>query len=405
MSSTQIIELTEYEPAIFPADAIPEEVGQALWENYRRQIEIQEPSFKTKYHWRLTAQGWVGHIPLSPDFGFVLKPKIELANLFRMWEYAYRLNSFHLLEGLINCQSLAEFYENLAHVLAQRVLDRGRKGFYRAYIPQAEHLPYVRGRLDVRPATHKPGQIALPCQYQEHTADIADNRILAWTLWGIARSGLCTERTLPAIRRAYQALQGLVTPTPHTPQDCVGRTYHRLNEDYRPLHALCRFFLDQSGPSHPLGERNMLPFLVDMAHLYELFVSEWLKSHLPPHLDLKVQEQVDLSRSSALHFKIDLVLYEKESGLAYGVLDTKYKSGPPTSDDIAQVIAYAKVKRCREAILIYPTPPPHPLDETIDGLHIRSLTFALDGDLEQAGQKFLDNLGSSESETARKRSA
>jgi 5-methylcytosine-specific restriction enzyme subunit McrC len=251
----------------------------------------------------------------------------------------------------------------------------------------------VRGRLDLRPAAHRPGQITLPCHYEEHTADIADNQILAWTLGGIARSGLCTERTLPAIRRAYQALQGLVTPTPHDPQDCVGRTYHRLNEDYRPLHALCRFFLDQSGPSHSPGERSMLPFLVDMAHLYELFVSEWLKIHLPPHLDLKAQEQVDLSQSNALHFKIDLVLYEKETGLVHSVLDTKYKTGSPGADDIAQVIAYAKVKRSREAILIYPTPPAQPLDTTIDGLRIRSLTLALDGDLEQAGQRFLRDLG------------
>jgi 5-methylcytosine-specific restriction enzyme subunit McrC len=137
----------------------------------------------------------------------------------------------------------------------------------------------------------------------------------------------------------------------------------------------------------------MLPFLVDMAHLYELFVSEWLKTHLPPHLDLKAQEQVDLSQSNALHFKIDLVLYEKETGLVHSVLDTKYKTGSPGTDDIAQVIAYAKVKRSREAILIYPTPPAQPLDTTIDGLRIRSLTFALDGDLEQAGQRFLRDLG------------
>ncbi|MBI1882033.1 MAG: restriction endonuclease [Chloroflexi bacterium] len=325
----------------------------------------------------------------------MLKPKVALANLFRMWEYAYRLNSFRLLEGLVNCQSLAECYENLAHVLALRVLDRWRKGFYRAYLSQAEQLPYVRGRLDLRPETHRPGQVSLACRYEEHTADIADNQILAWTLWGIARSGLCTERVLPAIRRAYQALQGLVTLTPHGPQACMGRGYHRLNEDYRPLHALCRFFLDQSGPSHSLGDRTMLPFLVDMAHLYELFIAEWFKTHLPPHLDLKAQEQVDLSQSNALHFKIDLVLYERETGQARSVLDTKYKTGSPTPDDIAQVMAYAKVKRCREAILIYPTPPTYPLDETIDGLRIRSLTFALDGDLEQAGQIFLQDLGGS----------
>jgi 5-methylcytosine-specific restriction enzyme subunit McrC len=392
MPTPQLIELTEYQPAYFPAEAIPPAVGQALWEGYHSQIEVQEPSFKTKQQWRLTAQGWVGHIPLSPEFRVILKPKIELGNLFRMWEYAYQLNSFHLFDGLIECQSLPEFYERLAHVLALRILERGRKGFYRAYLAQAEPLPYLRGRLEMQPAAQRPGQTKLLCHYEEHTADIADNQILAWTLWHIARSGLCTERTLPAIRRAYQALQGLVTPVAYGPQACVGRAYHRLNEDYRPLHALCRFFLDQSGPGHALGERSMLPFLVDMAHLYELFVAEWLKANLPPHLEIKAQERIDLSSTDSLHFQIDLSLYENSSAVPRCILDTKYKAGPPTAADIAQVIAYAKVKRSREAILIYPGPLPQPLEKTIDDLRLRSLTFALDGNLEEAGKAFLDKL-------------
>lgn len=388
----QIIELTEYQPAHFPAAAIPLTVGQALWESYRQQVEVQEPSFKTGGQWRLTAQGWVGHIPLTPEFRFVLKPKIELSNLFRMWEYAYRLNSFRLLDGLVASQSLPEFYENLAHILALRVLDRGRKGFYRAYLAQAERLPYVRGRLELPSALQRPEQINLPCHYEEHTADITDNQILAWTLGRIARSGLCSDRVLPTVRRAYHAFQGLVTPLPCGPQACSGRTYHRLNQDYQPLHALCRFFLDQSGPGHLPGDRAMLPFLVDMARLYELFVAEWLHAHLPAHLELKAQEQVDLSSTNALHFQIDLSLYEKSTGATRYILDTKYKAGPPTADDIAQVIAYARVKGSPEAILVYPTPLLQPLDTTLDGLRIRSLTFALTGDLEQAGQRFMDNL-------------
>lgn len=383
------IELTEYQPATFPAEAISPEIGQALWEKYGQQVEVQEPSFKTGGRWRLTAQGWVGHIPLTPTFHVALKPKIELSNLFRMWEYAYRLNSFRLLEGLVACQSLPEFYERLAHVLARRVLERGRKGFYRAYLAETDRLPYLRGRLAVQPAL--PGQVKLACHFEEHTADVADNAILAWTLDRIARSGLCSERVLPAVRLAHRALHSLVTPTPYQPGDCTGRVYHRLNEDYRPMHALCRFFLEHSGPSHSPGSQPMLPFLVDMARLYELFVAEWLRAHLPPHLDLKTQERVDLGPSNAWQFQIDLLLYKKETGNVQVVLDTKYKTDTQTSD-IAQVIAYAKIKGCREAVLIYPTPPAHSLDTTVDGLRVRSLTFALAGDLEQAGRAFLQEL-------------
>jgi 5-methylcytosine-specific restriction enzyme subunit McrC len=309
-----------------------------------------------------------------------------------MLEVAYRLE-FKVLERLVGCQSLAEFYERLANILARRVLDRGRQGFYRAYLGQTEQLPYVRGQLDVRQLIQSPTQIKLKCHYQEHTADIEENQILAWTLFRIARSGMCTERVLPTVRRAYRSLQGLVTLTPHPPKACLGCWYNRLNDDYRPLHALCRFFLEQSGPSHQVGDRMMLPFLVNMARLYELFVAEWLKAHLPPGFNLKVQEKVNIGQANTLYFDIDLVLYEAKTGAIRCVLDTKYKApNAPAPDDVSQVVTYAEAKGCREAILIYPIPLSQPLDEMIGNIRVRSLTFSLDNDLEHAGQIFVKEL-------------
>ncbi len=393
LAQPRIIELTEYKPQYFASEEISKVEGEVLWRNYHPQIAVETPTFKTGEKWRLTPQGWAGHIPLTPELHFALQPKIELGNLFRMLEYAYKLKSFRFLEGLVDCQSLAEFYERLANILALRVLDRERKGLYRAYLSQTDRLPYVRGRLDVWQSIQRPGQVKFKCRYEEQTADIEENQILAWTLFRIARSGMCTERVLPAVRRAYRALQGLATPVPHSPRACVGRLYNRLNDDYQPMHALCRFFLEQSGPSHQLGDRTMLPFLVDMARLYELFVAEWLNLHLPSHLSLRVQEKVDIDESGSLNFKIDLVLYDTATASARCVLDTKYKTpGQPATEDISQVTTYAVAKNCREAILIYPTPLSQALDETIGDIRLRSLTFSLDGDLEQAGQTFVDLL-------------
>jgi 5-methylcytosine-specific restriction enzyme subunit McrC len=392
VNRVQPIILTEYQPARLARADLAETVGELLWRSYGRQISVEFPSPKTGGQWVLTSQGWAGYIPLTPEVHFSLQPKVKLGNLFRMLEYAYRLE-FTVLDDLMACQSLVEFYERLAHILARRILERGRKGFYRAYLSQAEPLPYVRGRLDIPAAVRSPERVRLPCHYREHTADVEDNRILAWTLWQIARSGICTERVLPTVCRAYRALQGLATLQPYRAEACLGRLYHRLNEDYQPLHALCRFFLEQTGPTHDLGERLMLPFLVDMARLYELFVAEWLKANLGPGWRLKDQERVNLGESGQLHFEIDLVLYDLEQGAARCVLDTKYKMpDKPASEDIQQMISYAHTKGCAEAILIYPTPPAQPFDETIRGIRVRSLTFALDGDLEQNGRALVESL-------------
>jgi len=388
-----ILSLPEYEPKQFPHEVISDALGESLWRNYNSQVSVDFPSPKTEDQWRLTAQGWVGYIPLTPEFGFILQPKVELENLFGMLEYAYRLKSFRFLEGLVGCQSLEEFYERLASVLAKRVLDRGRKGFYRAYIPESDRLPYVRGRLDVRQIIQNPWTVKPQCHYEEHTADIEENQILAWTLQRIAQSGMCTERVLPTVRRAYRALRGMVSTEPYKSQDCIGRLYNRLNDDYHPMHALCRFFLEHSGPSHEMGDRTMLPFLVNMARLYELFVAEWLKVYLPEGFSLNVQEKVIIGEGDVLTFTIDLVLCDAATGNALCVLDTKYKAkDKPSAGDVAQVVAYAEMKACRRAVLIYPIPLSMPLDEQIGSIRVQSLTFSLEDDLEESGQAFLQRL-------------
>lgn len=400
----RIIELQEYTRRRFARGEIPDDAGETLWRNYHSQVDVQFPSPRTDGMWELTSQGWVGFIPLTIELGISLQPKVEdLGNLFRMLEYAYRLKSFRFLEGLVDCRSLEEYYERLAYVLARRVLDRGRRGFYRAYLAETERLPYVRGRLDVRRALHRPWDVHLHCHYEEHTADIAENQLLAWTLRRITQSGICTERVLPSVRQAYRSLQRFITPTPFRAEDCVDRLYNRLNIDYQPLHALCRFFLEHSGPSHELGDRTMLPFLVNMARLYELFVAEWLKANLPDDLTLRAQEKVEIGQEGQIAFNIDLVLYD-EAGQPRWVLDTKYKTPEsPSPDDIAQIVAYAEMKRCHEGVLIYPT---HLVfDEHIGDIRVRSLAFALDGDLEDAGQAFLRDLTRSEQVSVETRAA
>ena len=173
------LSLTEYVTRSFSRQEIPRDLGEALWREYDSKIAVEFPSPKTDYQWELTAQGWVGYIPLSAELGFSLQPKVPLDNLFRMLEYAYRLESFEFLEDLTGCQSLEEFYERLANILAKRVLDRARKGFYRAYLPESDNLPYVRGRLDLRRVMQKPWSAKLRCHYEEHAPDFEEIQILA----------------------------------------------------------------------------------------------------------------------------------------------------------------------------------------------------------------------------------
>ncbi|MEM7116729.1 MAG: restriction endonuclease [Chloroflexota bacterium] len=391
----QIIELTEYQPTLIQRQQLPLALGEWLWQTYDQQggrLLVEFPSPKTDQQWRLTAQGWVGQIPVTPDLTLSLKPKVSLQNLFGMWRYAYRLNSFHWLDSIAHVDSLADFYEQLALVLAQGVLRRAKQGFFRAYVAQTGKLPFLRGQLQTAALAKRPFPTTFPCRYDTQTADLLHNQILATTLHQIARSGVCGERVGTAVRRAYRILQATTTPTVIQPHVLNTLVYNRLNQDYRPLHAICRFFLEQRSPSHEVGKWEIRPFLVNMARLYELFVAEWLVAHLPDGWHVVPQESLTLGSQDELRFDIDLVLYDA-AGSAKMVLDTKYKTpDKPANPDFSQVVTYAHARGVQHAALIYPTPLSTPLAVRLGDLNIYSLTFAVNKPIEEAGQQFLTSL-------------
>lgn len=232
------------------------------------------------------------------------------------------------------------------------------------------------------------------CHFEEHTSDV-ENRILAWTLSRILKSGMCTNRSYPAVRQAYRRLAGFAEIEPCEARTCIGRVYNRLNQDYEPMHALCRFFLENRGPGHEAGDRKMIPFLVNMASLYELFVARWLEKNLrEERYSIQSQEHVLIDSNLNIKFKIDLSIFDKESNSCAFVMDTKYKVGNPTTDDIEQVAAYAEAKGCKDAVLIYPECSVPRLEGKVGKINIRSATFSLAEDLESAGRKFVkDSLG------------
>ena len=393
--TARVLELTEYESLELERHELSEEEAQAIWAAGDGKISVESPGPQTGFRWRLTSSGWVGYLPVRGDFGLALTPRVDLGNLFRKLEYAYNLKSFELFDGVVDAGSLRDFYERLAHVLARRVIDRARRGLYRSYLEWDERVSYVRGRIDVRRAIARPWDPTLRCQFEEHTADIEENHILLHTLETIARSGLCTERVLPAVRNAFRSVSGFASQHPITASDCLSRLYNRLNDDYKPMHALCRFFLEHAGPTLDVGDHQMIPFVINMPRLFEQFVAEWMRVHLPYDYMLKPQYSMSFGDNGEFTIKIDLLLADAKTGAAVCVLDTKYKiPDQPSMDDIEQVVAYAVANNCTEAVLVYPQPLKQRLDMRWGGsdVRVRSLVFDLRGDREMAGKAFLSSL-------------
>ncbi|MCW1969456.1 MAG: McrC family protein [Anaerolineae bacterium] len=381
------ISIVEQQATRLPREALSEADAELIWARYGKQIELREPTRQTQWQWQLLSDGWVGAFPLHDGLRIHVQPKVPLHSLFGMWDYVYDLNLLIDRRELYACDTVTAFYSRLASALAQRLLSRVRKGLARAYVPHSERLPYLTGKLNVREQARSPWQSTLPCDYEDHIADIPDNQLIAWVLQLVLRGGECDAAAQALVRKAYHALAGTVSLRPFGPADCVGRRYDRLTADYRPMHALCQFFLEHISPSHQSGEYTGLPFQVDMARLFERFVAAWLRQHLPAHLHVTPQERVEIGAGGALHFKIDLVIREL-GGRVRCVLDTKYKAAlTPAPNDIQQIVTYAELKGCDTGVLIYPCAISH-APFVLGNKRVVTLPFDLALPIPQAGEAF-----------------
>lgn len=393
MGEMSVIELPEYETIEYNKDEIPEPIGKHIFDKYSNQVDIEFPTYKSGNKWRLTNKGWAGYIPLSESQGVYLKPKVNIKDIFRMWEYAYNLRSFKFLDGQMECDTLEGFYERLASLLADLVIERGRKGYYKAYKDENSELSYVRGRIDISNMVRKSWQPKIPCNYQELSLDIFENQLITWTLYNILRMGVCGEKVLLKIRTAYRNIQSVTSLKPFYPKDCNNNIYNRLNEDYRMIHMLCKFFLEHSGPSINAGQTVMLPFIVNMPKLYEMFVAEWLKENLPTSIKMKTQESIRIGKYEELSFKIDIVLYDANTMNPIAVLDTKYKNPDiPSQTDINQIATYALSINVKKAILVYPAHLNRQFTWNTQGITVQSQIFDISKDVNTSGQTFINLL-------------
>jgi len=323
----RVIELTEETPRMLTLAELTQEEALAMYKRFGAQVAVSFPTILTNDCFEIRPADYVGQIPISSDLLIRITPKIPVANIFGMLEYAYQLKSFKLFEGVVDVAVIEDLSERLASILARRVLDRVRKGLYSSYIKQEDDLPFVRGRIAIAPTVRQMlrGATTLRCEYEEHTSDIQDNRILAWTLYCLRKLQLKRPSVQQQVRQAYLALAGTITLTPAEAQDCVNRLYHRLNDDYEPMHALCRLFLEHLGPGLEIGEHQSLPYIVNMPILFETFVAQWLKEHVPPELRVTPHYRVRLDANVNLSFDMDIVVRDRETEQVLAILDTKYK--------------------------------------------------------------------------------
>ncbi|WP_372366700.1 McrC family protein [Candidatus Uabimicrobium sp. HlEnr_7] len=388
---TTDIVMREYETVFLAKNLLAPHLAETIWSKYSSYLNVDFPSIKNEERWKITARGWVGYLAVS-DRSIIIEPKVDIEQFFEMVECAFDIR-LRVFDHLVECNSVKAFYNFLAQMLIVKIRKIKHLGLARSIKEKEEWLPHVRGKILLNEDWKK--KHCSRVRFYDSTVDNFDNQVLIATLRVILCNANCFAQVQQQAREMYYWLCKHVKNVSIATEKILSHLqldyhYNRLNAHYEPIHALCRFFLSHTAPYKGKGTSSITSFLVNMPYLYEKFVANWLRRNLQCGLRLATKEKILLGEQCFL-FVIDMVLYKKN--MPFCVIDTKYKNvKKPPHSDIFQLISYAKLCKCSQAVLVYPCILENPIDQQIGNIRIRSISFVLDKKLDISGKSFLQAL-------------
>jgi 5-methylcytosine-specific restriction enzyme subunit McrC len=300
---------------------------------------------------------YVGHFLLPSGTTVVIKPKIEAANVFRMLAYVYAREHpepFRDADVLYASEQL--LFEPLVELFTALVAKRVRRGLYQSYIEHQDNLPLFRGRLSVH--QHLQLNRARPdrvfCRYSQQTHDIEDNQIIRWTIRVLLSVFPWSKNTIQSLRANFHQFEAVSLTRPDV-SAFRNRHYHRLNEDYRLLHDLCRLFLDKKSISERPGAIGFRGFLLDMNELFEQFISTAFQVVGQKTRFVVVSQAPAYLSLFPVRIRPDITIRAGHAVTA--IVDAKYKRNFDVYDnpDVYQMLAYATALKCSRTFLVFPT--------------------------------------------------
>jgi len=313
---------------------------------------------------------------VDPDAGSAESDETVRRRLVRMLDVALGLDLDIGAEAAIARQK-STLLEILINAFATRLLAEVRRGLPRAYRQCEEDLPALRGRLDVtRQFTRnavRPDRLA--CRFDQLEADTPLMRIMAAATVFLARHtrSLGTRRKLDELRHALADVPLL--PITRLPWQSV--RIDRTNRRWEALFRLARLLLqrDWQATNHQANAPEGLTLLFPMNDLFEKYITVLLRRALAGS-GIEVIDQgghraclgaftgEHLESGDVFRTKPDIMLRRGLEIVA--IIDTKWKklSLDPldrkhgvSQADVYQLMAYARLYRTAELMLLYPGRP------------------------------------------------
>jgi 5-methylcytosine-specific restriction enzyme subunit McrC len=318
--------------------------------------------------WRITGRRRIGALRLGRGddaIDLYLRPKLPISSL--MFLLSYTAGDRHWRQNVVTTGAETELMPAVAELFVRMASQTLNGGVLHGYRPIRESLHALRGRLDVSEQLRR-GGLPLPVavEYDEFTADIPENRILAATIVRLTSLHGVPPATSAALRHLAGRLVGVSIPAPGAPPPAWKA--NRLNERYTATLSLAELILSGTVPDVRHGDSVAVHgIVIDMERLFERFLEtafrdaarlygmRCLRQHVH-HFDaacvIEIRPDISVHRTDGLH----------------SVVDAKYKTSdgvPNDPADLYQLTAYCTALGLKAGHLVYANGPAEPVTHVV----------------------------------------
>ena len=278
---------------------------------------------------------------------------IPVQNVYYMLAYAFQvLNE----QGYKNIA--IEQFNNVAELCAA-ILSKGisvqlKRGLGREYIPEADALSAIRGKIDISESikTRTMHKKQLVCAYDDFSVNSYMNRVIKTTVELLLRSDISKVRK-KELRKLFVFFSDVELLDVHNINWRF--QYNRNNQTYQMLISICYLIVKGLLQTNSDGTKKLMDFIDEkrMSRLYEKFILEYFRREHPEILAnaSQIPWQLDDDMNAMLPvMQTDITLSKDEKTL---IIDAKYYSNTMQtqydvhtlhSGNLYQIFTYVKNK-------------------------------------------------------------
>lgn len=324
--------------------------------------------------WRVRAGRFVGAARIG-DVEVRIAPKVPVDRLLFLMGYARHPDRWR--EEHVNLSEHPELVPALAGALCRQTERALRGGLLHGYRERDDTSVVLRGRLR---ETEQLGRWygmpqPLEIRHDEFTVDIPENRILLTALGLLLRTPGVDRATRAVLRQQAHRLAS-VTPLRRGEPPPAWQP-SRINARCQPALRLAELVLAGSSVESGFGGVTVNGFLLDMAVVFEDFVSAALRRVVQTRYGGRVtfQPPEHLDIADRISLRPDILW--RRAGRVAAVVDAKYKAYTP-AQDAYQMLAYCTVYGLRHGHLVYVTGDQPPIRHTVRNAGVEIVCHALD---------------------------